>query len=118
MKSRSEIALAWFVVLTMLGYTGDIALHVSQATLWIYHIAGTIAAYRAAGATPGATLLALAKTLPWAFYLIPLLAGVSVGTIWWAVVRYSKDDSGIQRGARVVGSDEGKRMVRQQRRQQ
>lgn len=114
MKTRAEVALAWWAVLTVLGYTTDVALHSAQAGAWIHAAAQMISAFRAAGATPGATLLALAKTLPWSFYLIPLAAGAIVGGIWWAIgCGVSGDD--IQRGARLVDSDEGARIVKQRR---
>ncbi|MHB1950374.1 MAG: hypothetical protein ACYCQK_02730 [Acidiferrobacteraceae bacterium] len=114
MKTRAEIALAWWVVLTLLLIAADLALHPTQVALWIHHAAGMIGAYRAAGEPPGATLIAVAKTLPLTVYLIPAAAAVAVGSAWWAVARRG-DNGSIQRGSHVVDAGQGARIVKQRR---
>ncbi|MHB1527836.1 MAG: hypothetical protein ACYCXT_00130 [Acidiferrobacteraceae bacterium] len=115
MKSRGEIMLAWWLVLTVLGWAGDLFLHVPQALAWIHSTWHAAGFEYARGLGSHVVLLTIIKSLPVGALLIPLTAAMIVGLIVWYIGPGGDDDTGVQRGSTVTDASTLARIIKRRK---
>ncbi|MHB1529955.1 MAG: hypothetical protein ACYCXT_11090 [Acidiferrobacteraceae bacterium] len=115
MKSRYEIMFAWFSVLTLGGWFGDLFLHVPQVVQWVHSTWQVISFERVRGIGPRTVLITIIKSLPALFFLIPLGAALIVSAVAWYIGPGPGDDTGIQRGSTVTDASTLARIIKRRK---
>ena len=105
--NKFDAAAGWWVVLTVAGWLVDLFLRWPGPVAWVHQAWEIVDVYRVHGISPGATLIALARTLPIDVWLIP--AGAASGVVMgWGLIP-NGEAGGVQRGARLGKHTHAKR---------
>ncbi|MHB8549269.1 MAG: hypothetical protein ACYDAZ_08930 [Thermoplasmataceae archaeon] len=115
MKRGFEIMFAWFAALTVLGWTGDLAMHWPGALAWVHATWRVIGFENARGIGPWTVLFAIAKSLPAGFFLIPLAGGAIVFAVAWFAGPGAGDNGGVQRGSTVTDARTLARIIKRRK---